>query len=97
MVLSADDVLRVRFAATHLRHGYDQVEVDDLLDQVVATLRHGGAPGTLTAADLDAVSLRTRRLSGGYDTGQVDAFLARVRATLAERERLARLRLRRRP
>lgn len=88
-MLTPDDVLQVRFAPTHLRHGYDQVEVDDLLDHVVATLRNADAPDALTPADLDAVTLRTRRLSGGYDMAQVDAFLVRVRATLAERERQA--------
>jgi DivIVA domain-containing protein len=86
VVLTPDDVLQVRFAATHLRHGYDRVEVDDLLDRVVATLRHGPAQGDLTVAELDATALRTRHLAGGYDAGQVDAFLARVRATLLVRE-----------
>lgn len=85
-MLTADDVLRVRFTATRLRPGYDQVEVDDLLDHVVATLRHGSAPGTLTAADVAGATLRTRTLAEGYDIEQVDAFLAEVRATLAERE-----------
>lgn len=86
VVLTSDDVVAIRFATTHLRHGYDRVEVDDLLDRVVATLRHGPSTDALTVADLDATTLRTRHLTGGYDTTQVDAFLARVRATLVARE-----------
>ncbi|QTE30491.1 DivIVA domain-containing protein [Pengzhenrongella sicca] len=37
--LTADDVRAVRFRATKFREGYDQDMVDDLLDQVAASLR----------------------------------------------------------
>ena len=44
-VLTVDDVQNVRFAATRLREGYEQDEVDRFLDHVVETLRYleGGA------------------------------------------------------
>jgi DivIVA domain-containing protein len=39
MPLSADDVVNKRFNQTKFREGYDQDEVDDFLDEVVAELR----------------------------------------------------------
>ena len=44
-VLTVDDVQNVKFAATRLREGYEQDEVDSFLDHVVETLRYleGGA------------------------------------------------------
>ena len=39
-VLTVDDVQNVRFAATRLREGYEQDEVDRFLDHVVETLRY---------------------------------------------------------
>lgn len=39
VTLTADDVLRAKFQATKFRDGYDQDEVDDLLDEVVQALR----------------------------------------------------------
>ena len=38
-VLTVDDVQNVRFAATRLREGYEQDEVDSFLDHVVETMR----------------------------------------------------------
>jgi DivIVA domain-containing protein len=37
--LTADDVVLKSFRATKWREGYDQVEVDDFLDQVAMALR----------------------------------------------------------
>jgi DivIVA domain-containing protein len=39
MPLTADDVVQKRFNPTKFREGYDQDEVDDFLDEVVAELR----------------------------------------------------------
>ena len=39
-VLTVDDVQNVRFAATRLREGYEQDEVDRFLDHVVETMRY---------------------------------------------------------
>lgn len=86
-VLTADDVLRVRFARTKYRDGYDQFEVDDLLDRVARALRarEDAAPmvDAVTVAELDAARFAVRRFSEGYDQVQVDDLLAEVRATLA--------------
>ena len=85
-LLTADDVLNKKFQATKFREGYDQDEVDDLLDRVVATLRarEAGAPADrpLTAADLDALSFTTTKFREGYAQGDVDALLERVRVQL---------------
>ena len=39
MALTPEDVLNKRFTATQFRRGYDEQEVDDFLDEVVAELR----------------------------------------------------------
>ena len=53
-LLTADDVLNKKFQSTKFREGYDQDEVDDFLDEVVATLREvqtgGGGGGDSDAA-----------------------------------------------
>lgn len=76
-MLSADDVLQARFAATKFRPGYDQDEVDGLLDRVVVALRTGGD------VDLDSVGLSQTQWREGYDIAEVDAFLDEVRVSLA--------------
>lgn len=38
-LLTADDILNKKFTATKFREGYDVVEVDDFLDEVLETLR----------------------------------------------------------
>ncbi len=54
-LLTADDVLNKKFQSTKFREGYDQDEVDDFLDEVVATLREvqtggGGDSGAAVQA-----------------------------------------------
>src|SRR4051812_37928527 len=39
MALTPEDVLNKNFTATQIRRGYDEQEVDDFLDEVVAELR----------------------------------------------------------
>ncbi len=39
MALTPEDVLNKNFTATQFRRGYDEQEVDDFLDEVVAELR----------------------------------------------------------
>lgn len=86
-MLTADDVLQVRFARTKFRDGYDQFEVDDLLDRVVRTLRarEGGAPvvDPVTVQEVDAARFTVRRFTEGYEQVQVDDLLTEVRAALA--------------
>ncbi len=48
-MLSSDEVSRKAFRSTVMRQGYDQREVDDFLDEVVAALRYyeqGGRPAS---------------------------------------------------
>jgi len=81
-VLTPEDVEAVRFKATKFRDGYDQDEVDDFLDRVVAGLRarQTGEPGALTPADLDGARFTATKFREGYDMADVDEFLDRVRA-----------------
>ena len=44
-VLSTADVVAARFQPTKFREGYDQDEVDDFLDEVVAELRRHESAG----------------------------------------------------
>ena len=39
MALSPEDVLNKTFTTTQFRRGYDEREVDDFLDEVVAEMR----------------------------------------------------------
>lgn len=53
-MLSSDDVSQKVFGSTMMRAGYDQREVDDFLDEVVAALRHyeqGGRPEGIPRGD----------------------------------------------
>ncbi len=87
-MLTAKDVERVRFTAATLRRGYDQREVDELLDRVAATLRQieegaGAVPGgVMTPEEIDATLFTTTSPRGGYDEREVDALLERVSQTL---------------
>jgi DivIVA domain-containing protein len=84
---TADEVLNVKFQSTKFTEGYDQDEVDDFLDRVVATLRarEGGSPADrpVTVADLDERSFTTTKFREGYAQGDVDDFLDGLRAELA--------------
>ena len=85
-MITAAEVLGAKFQATKFREGYDQVEVDDFLDRVVATLRacEGGAPASapVTVAELDGSTFTRTTFREGYDTDAVDAMLDRVREAL---------------
>ena len=86
-VLSVDDVLLARFSATRFGPGYDQGEVDELLDRVVQTLREAGTREPLrrdvTVEELDGVTFRQTSWGEGYAIDEVDAFLAELRPSLA--------------
>ncbi|MCL2423073.1 MAG: DivIVA domain-containing protein, partial [Micrococcales bacterium] len=51
-MLTAEDVQRVRFSPTKFREGYDQDDVDDMLDRVVATLRRDPSRRAVTADEV---------------------------------------------
>ncbi|WP_129336574.1 DivIVA domain-containing protein [Cellulomonas endophytica] len=80
MQIDAAGVRAVRFHATKFREGYDQDEVDDFLDLVVAALEAadaGEVPG-LTADDVLNHMFQATKFREGYDQDEVDDFLDRV-------------------
>lgn len=62
-LLTADDVLTKKFPATKFREGYDVVEVDDFLDEVLNTLRELYAENDDLKAKLEAAERRVAELS----------------------------------
>ena len=86
-MLTADDVLITRFTVTKFTYGYDQDDVDDFLDRVVATLRAAQtgerAPDAVTAQGVREVTFQPTRFREGYSMEEVDELLERVVQTLA--------------
>lgn len=85
--ITADDVRRVRFdPAPPGTPGYDEDEVDVVLDLVVATLR---GQARLTLTDVLAVRFSpatgTTRGHRGYDPGQVEDFMVEIAAEFERR------------
>ena len=85
-MLSSKEVLNTAFTPTQFHSGYDEREVDDLLDEVVTALRYyeqGGRPGPQAPASPTLghrfTSTKFRR---GYDQGEVDDFLDQVNEAL---------------
>ena len=80
-MITADEVLAAKFQSTKFTEGYDQDEVDDFLDRVVATLRarEGGAPADrpVTLGDLEAPAFTTTKFREGYAQDDVHAAYAR--------------------
>ena len=96
-LLTADDVLNVKFEVSSFKEGYDQDEVDEFLDEVTTTMRefeerlgtsqessgpsHRKAEILLTSEGVRNIRFSTTRWSG-YHIDQVDAFLAQVVSTM---------------
>jgi DivIVA domain-containing protein len=76
--LTADDVVLKKFQPTKFREGYDQVEVDDFLDEVAVAMRAMADENADLKAKLAAAEARIAELeqaaSGG--TGPVPAVVA---------------------
>lgn len=90
-LLRADDVETATFTQTQFREGYDERQVDDLLADVVATLRRyesATAAGgfRMESSGLASVRFTQTRFRRGYDHVEVDAFLADVVHTLEHHE-----------
>jgi DivIVA domain-containing protein len=65
MPLSPDEVVNKRFSATKFRQGYDEEEVDEFLDEVVAELRRLTADNEDLKAKLAACERRVGELTRG--------------------------------
>ena len=104
-LLTADDVLNVKFQVSSFKEGYNQDEVDEFLDEVTTTMRefeerlgtsqassgpsHRKAEILLTSEGVRNIRFSTTRWSG-YHIDQVDAFLAQVVSTMEALEAQAR-------
>ncbi|MGG5257706.1 DivIVA domain-containing protein [Phycicoccus avicenniae] len=89
-MLRADEVLDAKFTQTQFAEGYDEREVDGLLDAVVTALRHhesgSGADGVLTSAAVRGATFTPTRMRRGYAAADVDALLERAADALAAHE-----------
>ncbi|WP_150240488.1 DivIVA domain-containing protein [Nocardiopsis quinghaiensis] len=89
MPLTPADIREKKFHTVRLRPGYNEEDVDELLDRVEATLvALEGGPRTgplITADEVRNARFRTTRLSPGYREDEVDDFLDIVVADLAGR------------
>ena len=87
-MLISTDVTAADFAITKFREGYEQTEVDELLDRARAALAawESRETATLTAADVNAVAFHTTKFGNGYDQDQVDDFLDQIATSLSAHE-----------
>ena len=90
-LLRSEDVVGATFTQTQFREGYDEREVDDLLDEAAAALRHheGGhaaRSAPLTSGRVAEARFTTTKFRRGYDQGEIDAFLDDLRHTLRHHE-----------
>lgn len=91
MPLTPEDIRDTRFRSARMRRGYNQEDVDLLLERVEATLLaldRGEDPGRrgVTAAGIAQSSFRSTFMTTGYDESQVDDFLDEIASELTARE-----------
>jgi DivIVA domain-containing protein len=68
-------IKNAEFRTTRLSPGYDEKEVDNLLDRVVAILRESELPDP---EELRTVQFTTRRLRPGYVMQDVEGLLQEI-------------------
>lgn len=73
MALTPEDVVNKRFQPTKFREGYDQDEVDDFLDEVVAELRRLHEENSELRGQLTQCQTRVAELSRGGTSAPVAA------------------------
>jgi DivIVA domain-containing protein len=76
---------RPRFDLARFREGYDPVEVDALVDRIMATVEGRPVDRPVTDAELREVTFTPVRFREGYDVEEVDAFLEQAQAWLPDR------------
>ena len=69
-------IKNVQFRPTRFRRGYDEREVDDFLDAVVASLAASAVP--FRPAQIRDREFRQVSFKGGYEIAQVDDFRALI-------------------
>ncbi|WP_157581304.1 DivIVA domain-containing protein [Phycicoccus sp. Root563] len=81
-MLTSKDVMDKTLTPTQFHAGYDEREVDDLLDEVANALRYyeaGGRPGPgAPASPTPGHRFTSTKLRRGYDEQEVDEFLEQV-------------------
>jgi DivIVA domain-containing protein len=85
--LTPEQVHNLAFSKPPLfKRGYNEDEVDALLDRVETTLRDPTAAGALTPGDLQNVAFAKPPLGArGYNEDEVDAFVELVKIELPRR------------
>jgi DivIVA domain-containing protein len=68
-------IKNAEFRTTRFSPGYDEKEVDNFLDRLVAILRESGLPDP---EELRTVQFATTRLRPGYATQDVDGLLHEI-------------------
>lgn len=66
-LLTTEDVLNKKFQYVKFREGYDQVEVDEFLDEVVSTIYSLNVENQDLKEKLEAAERRIAELSGGVE------------------------------
>jgi DivIVA domain-containing protein len=69
-------IKNVQFKPTRFHRGYDEREVDDFLDAVIASLAASAV--AFTPAQIREKEFRQVALKGGYEIEQVDEFRALI-------------------
>lgn len=87
--MRSEDIAAAHFGAVTFQEGYDMIEVDRYLDDLVRNLREregGREPGDasiLTAAAVSSMRFSRTRFRDGYLQADVDELLARVAESFA--------------
>ena len=94
--LTADEVAQTRFATTKFDNGFDQDEVEVLLEAIAAALREYAAaavaepveapPALIASSSIPDKTFTRTRFRAGFSPAGVDGFLAAVRPVIAAYE-----------
>lgn len=82
-LLTADDVLNKKFQSVKFREGYDQIEVDEFLDEVVATIYSLTVENNELKEQLAAAGERIEEMSSGVAVAP-EAPVVAVEETVVE-------------
>lgn len=83
-LLTTEDVLNKKFQYVKFREGYDQVEVDEFLDEVVSTIYSLNVENQDLKEKLEAAERRIAELSGGAEALPVETVVEEAPVVEAE-------------